>query len=49
MEIKTGSVKGSITAIYSKALNLCENRLDHSINVTTDSATAIYIKNLKLY
>ena len=42
METKTGSVIDSITAIHSKGFH-------NSLKVKTDSATAIYIKNLKLY
>ena len=49
MEVKTGSVIDSITAIHSKGLSLYYNRLHHSLKVKTGFATAIYIKGLKLY
>ena len=33
MEVKTGFVIDSITAIHSKGLNLYKNKLHHSLNV----------------
>ena len=48
MEIKTGSITDSITAIYSKGLNLYWNKLHHNLKVKADSITVIYIKGLKL-